>query len=255
MAVGLSGTERLSPRLAYLSAMPVYDRGSATEYEEIDRWADGVGWLAHPGERGLRASHALRGDDGVWLVDPVDAPGVDDLVAEFGEVAGVTVLLDYHARDAGSIATRHDVPVHVPKWCFRVEDRVDAPVERFAGELGDSGYRVHRFAPVPWFQEGIAIREDDGTVYVPESLGTAPFYRVGDEAIGVHDLVRLTPPRGVFEDLPLERLLFGHGPGVFEDVRPTLEATLRGARRRIPAALVSNGLDRMRATWSATIGR
>lgn len=234
--------------------MPIYDRGAASELEEIDRWSGGVGWLAFPDERGRRASHALGGDDGVWLLDPVDAPEVDDLVEEFGDVAGVAVLQDFHARDAGAVATRHDVPVHVPKWSFRLEDRIDAPVTRFAGDLGDSGFRVHRFAPVPWFQEGILIREADGTVYVPESLGTAPFYRAGGEEIGVHDLVRLTPPRRVFEDLPVERLLFGHGPGVFEDVRPTLEATLRGARRRFPASVVSNGLDRLRASWSATIG-
>ena len=48
----------------------------------IGRWDGGVGWIAHPEERGRRASHAIRGEDGdVGVFDPLDAPGVDDLLA------------------------------------------------------------------------------------------------------------------------------------------------------------------------------
>src|SRR5699024_3715660 len=83
--------------------MPMKDTGR-TDLVTIDRFDGGVGWLAHPDERMQRASHALSTDDGVWLVDPVDADGLDDLLAEEGDVAGVVILLDRHKRDAARLA-------------------------------------------------------------------------------------------------------------------------------------------------------
>jgi hypothetical protein len=218
--------------------MPVYDRSPASDIEVVDRWPDGVGWLAHPDEEGRRASHAVRAADGVWVLDPVDAPGVDDLLADLGEVAGVAVLSSYHARDAGAVAARHDAAVHVPRWLDRVAGRVDAPVERFEDTFGESGFRVHRFEPLGMWQEAVAHRERDGTLYVPDLLGTGPGYTVGDERVGVVLSHRLVPPRGTLGDLDPERLLFGHGEGVLEDAGAALTHCLDGARHRFPRALV-----------------
>src|SRR6056297_3072434 len=104
--------------------------GVATD-PEFTRHDDVLEWLAHPEEGGRRASHAIRGDDGVWIVDPLDAAGLDEELDRLGEVAGVAVLANYHARDAGEIAARHDLPVHVPSRFQRVAERIDAaPVER-----------------------------------------------------------------------------------------------------------------------------
>lgn len=64
---------------------------------------------------------------------------------------------------------------------IRVEDRVDAPVERYSAEIGDSGFRVRRCDPLPSWHEAIAYRESDGRLYVPDVLGTAPLFTVGDE--------------------------------------------------------------------------
>lgn len=232
----------------------MYIREAASGYQEIDRWSGGVGWFAHPEETGRRASHAIRDDDGVWVFEPLDAPGIDTLVADLGEVAGVAVLSDYHARDSATFANRHDVSVHVPAWFERVEDRVDAPIERFEGALGNSGFRVQRYAPFPGWREGIAVRESDGTVYVPEALGTAPFYTVGAEQLGVHTFVRLVPPRDPLGDINPERVLVGHGTGIFDEAGTILANTLDGARRRLLAELRENGLQRLRATWSAAVG-
>lgn len=127
--------------------MPMYARHDPETGTVVDRWSDGVSWMAHPEETGRRASHAISGDDGVWLFDPLDAPGVDDLVADLGDVAGVAVFSNYHARDAGTFAERHDVPVSVPSWVDRVDERVTGPVERFDGELGASGFRVRASNP------------------------------------------------------------------------------------------------------------
>lgn len=249
--------------------MPAFVRDDPTELRPIDRRDGGVGWLAHPDEPGRRASHAVAGDDrversstgsrtasgdGVWLFDPLDAPGVDDLVADVGEVAGVAVLSNYHARDAGSIAARHGVPVHVPAWLDRAEARVDAPVERFAGRLPGSGFSVRRVSPFPGWVEGVAYRESDGTLYVPDVLGTSPLYTVGEERLGVYVLCRPFPPREPFADLDPERILVGHGTGVFEDAGAALADALAGARRRFPAALVRNGPGQLRTLAEALVG-
>lgn len=220
--------------------MPVYDRSPAEDVRVIDRWEAGVGWLAHPDETGRRASHAIRADDGVWIVDPLDAPGVDDLVDGLGEVAGVAVLNSYHARDAGAFATRYDVAVHVPRWMDRVEQRVDAPIERYERTPGDSGLRIYRFDPLPTWREAVAYRPADGTLIVPDLLGTGPGYTVGGERVGVVLSHRPVPPRETLGELDPERILFGHGEGVFEDASGALEDALDGARRRFPRALVEH---------------
>jgi len=60
------------------------------DLHEIDRFDRGVGWIAYPGEAMERASHAIAvpneesETDDVWVFDPVDAPGVDDLLADPG---------------------------------------------------------------------------------------------------------------------------------------------------------------------------
>ncbi|MCO8242582.1 hypothetical protein [Haladaptatus sp. AB643] len=125
--------------------MPVYERSAATDFRVIDRWDGGVSWLSHPTEEGMRTSHAVTADDDVWLIDPLDAPELDALLDYLGSVVGVAVLCSHHARDAGTIAARHGVSVHVPRWMGRVGERVDAPIERFETTFGDSGFRVRRF--------------------------------------------------------------------------------------------------------------
>ena len=211
-------------------------KGGRAELREIDRWADGVGWIAYPDEQMQRASHALVGDDGLWVVDPVDAPGLDDLLAEFGDVAGVAVCLDRHERDAGTVAARHDAPVYVPEWMDGVASSFDEPVERFGGELGDSGYRVRRVrdASLPPWQE--AALYTDETLLVPEAVGTASFFRAGSERLGVHPMLRPIPPRRALADFDPERVLVGHGEGVVTDAGDALRDALAGARRRLPAA-------------------
>lgn len=231
--------------------MPMYAQGEPTECHPIDRFENGIGWIAHPEEDGWRASHAIRGENGVWVIDPLDAPGVDDLLAELGEVTGVAVLSDYHARDASVIAERHSVSVHVPRWMDRAAARITAPVERCAWSLGDSGFGIQRFVPFPGWSEALAYRESDQTLYVPETLGTAPLYTVGAEQLGVYFLCRLVPPLSLLTDTSPERILVGHGEGIFENAKTALLDALNGARRRFLPALLTSGISQLRAGFDA----
>ncbi|MFB6075462.1 MAG: hypothetical protein ABEJ89_10660 [Haloarculaceae archaeon] len=235
--------------------MPAYDRSTSEGCREIDRWDRGVGWLAHPDEPGRRAGHAVRGPasdgdgEGVWLLDPLDGPGVADLVADLGAVVGVAVLSGYHARDAGAFARRHGVPVHVPAWVDRPVERIDAPVERTSGSL--AGFELRRLRPLRAWHETVAYRRRDGTLYVPDVLTAEPDFRVGDERVAMNTFSRLRPPRGTFADLEPERILFGHGEGVFEDATAALRSAFAGARRRFPRALVQNAPAELRLMLGA----
>jgi hypothetical protein len=69
---------------------------------------------------------------------------------------------------------------------------------------------------------------------VGDALGTLAYFRAPGEALGVHPLLRLTPPRSLC-GLEPEHVLCGHGPGLHgPDAAPALREALATARRRIP---------------------
>lgn len=219
--------------------MPVKQTGAAADWEEIDRFDGGAGWIAFPDEAMQRASHALVEDGDIWVVDPVDAPGIDDLLADLGTVAGVVVLLERHTRDAGAVARRHDVSVHVPHPLHGAADDVDAPVELFRHDLGDTSYAAHEVIDRVRWREAALYSDERGVLVVPEALGTAPFFTVSEERVGVHPMVRFRPPQGLGRLAP-EHLLFGHGAGIHEGAATALGDALDGARRRLPALYWQN---------------
>ncbi|MEY7851234.1 hypothetical protein AB7C87_18775 [Natrarchaeobius sp. A-rgal3] len=206
----------------------------ATDFRVIDRYDGGVGWIAHPDERMERASHALEIDGGLWLVDPVDADGLDEFLGEFGVVAGVVVLLDRHKRDAESIANRHGVPVYLPRWFEGVTEEIDAPVARFTNEISDTGIRAHTLVDNRFWQEAALYDPTDDTLVVPESVGTAEYFLAGNERLGVHPMCRFFPPREVLGEFSPDRILVGHGVGITEYATSTLDHALSGAQRRAP---------------------
>lgn len=190
----------------------------------------GFSWIAHPEEGMQRASHALLTEAGVWLVDPLDADGLDDRIAEHGEVAGVVVLLDRHERDSARLARRHDVPITRPPG---VEREFDAPAEDVTGAPPGTGYEFITVQDWPGWRE-VGLRDGE-TLVVPESLGTNPFSVVGGERLGLNPFARLALPKHL-SDLDPERILVGHGRPVLDDATPALRDALSNARRRIPKA-------------------
>lgn len=209
--------------------------GSA-DLELVDRFEGGVGWIAYPGEAMQRASHAVVSSGELWVFDPVDAGEVDDLLGEFeADVGGVVVGLDRHERDAAAVASRHDVPVYVPAWMDGVADGLDTPVERFGDEL--AGFAVERLIDNPVWQEAVFF--DGATLVVPEALGTVAYFRSAAEDLGVHPMLRMLPPRSLRQYAP-ERLLVGHGAGVFEDAPRAIRTAVDGSRRRAPSLYLRN---------------
>jgi hypothetical protein len=217
--------------------MPIKQTGRATDPEIVDRWDGGAGWIAFPDEGMERASHLLAvptddpdEPDDVWVVDPVDADGVDDLIAEYGDVRGVVVLMDRHARDAAAIADRHDVPIYVPEY---VDPELDVPTEPLGDRLPESDYEVVHTVDWPIWQE--AALYDGETLVVGDLVGTVDYFLAGRERVGVHPMLRVKPPSALTKFTP-DRILTGHGEGVTEDATHALRDLADNARRRAPSA-------------------
>jgi len=201
----------------------------------VDRWDRGISWtLAEEVGEMHRTSHAIETDDGLWVIDPVDAPGLDDELAELGEVAGVTLLLDRHKRDAAAVARRHDVPVSLPEPLSAVADELDAETERYSRTLADTEFRTITVVDNRFWHEVALYDRDRGTLIVPEAVGTAEFFRTGTERLGVHPALRLFPPRTALGGLSPDSVHVGHGPGVFDDAANALRVALARSRKSAP---------------------
>ncbi len=230
--------------------MSFYSRAAPERAERVLEWDGGVSWVAHPEEKGRRASHAIETETGTWLVDPLDATDLDGLLDGRPEVVGVIVCSSWHARDAATLARRHDVAVHVPTWMARVTERVDAPVETYTLAPSDA-FRVIPCRPFPGFQEAFLVHGE--TLVVPDSLVTVDHWLLDDERLGLPAFRRLQPPTQL-RGLEPERILVGHGSGVTERAPGALETALSGARRSAPRALVAQAPEMARGLVDAVRG-
>ena len=159
-----------------------------------DETAFGFGWIAAEPELFERTSHALRADGGVWLVDPVAAPWVEEWVRALGEPAGVVQLLDRHARDCALLAARLGVPHHRVPF----------------GGIRDAPFEVRRVVDVPAWREAALWWPEERVLVCADALGTARYFLAPGELLGVHPFLRLYRP-GAFRDLA-QCLAPGHGP-------------------------------------------
>ena len=198
------------------------------------RWVDegpwGFGWWAR--EARARTSHALIADGGVWLVDPIDAPGLEEKVRAAGEPRGVIQLLDRHNRDCASLAAHFGVPhLVVPK----------EPVGPFTF-IPVVDTRIWREVALWWEAERVLVCAD--------ALGTLPYFLTSGERLGVSPVLRLTPPSAL-AGLEPDHVLVGHGKGVHEGAAEAVAHALGHSRRTAPAAAVSV----VRALAAAALGR
>jgi hypothetical protein len=176
-----------------------------------------------------RTSHALAVDGRVYVVDPAEGDGVDERIHTLGEPAAVIVLLDRHRRDADAFAERLGVDIH------------ETP---FGGVPG----LPFEFRPVVRrrFWKEVALWWPEGRVLVAaDALGTLGYMRTSAEPLGVHPMLRLSPPRQALAGLEPEHVLVGHGPGVHgAAASEALAGALTTARRRIPL-LAADGVRKL----------
>jgi hypothetical protein len=187
-----------------------------------DETAFGFGWIASEARELERASHALAAGGRVWLVDPVDGPGIDERIRALGEPAAVVQLLDRHSRDCAVLARRLGVPhLRLP----------------FGGVPG-SPFEVRTVLSVPKWRELALWWDAERVLVCAEALGTVSYFRAPNEPLGVHPALRLYQPRGLrdlAQCLAPGHVLVGHGEGIHgEGAAAALAAAVSGARRATP---------------------
>jgi hypothetical protein len=203
----------------------------------VDELDFGFGWVSPEKPNLQLTSHALAHAGRVWILDPTDAPGLDERLRALGEPAGVIQLLDRHNRASRAVAARLGVPHHLVP---------------FAG-VPDSPFEVVQIVRRRRWEE-VALWWPERRVLVSaDAVGTVPHYfALGGERLGVHPLLRLTPPRPLGQFDP-QHVLVGHGEGIHNDAAAAVEEALAGSRKRflrlpleLPVAARRRSADRNR---------
>jgi hypothetical protein len=191
-----------------------------TDFRFCDELEGGFGWQVD--ERMERTSHAIANDWRVWIFDPVAWEPALERISELGTPAGVVQLLDRHGRDCAEVAARFAIPHFV------------VPVDGIpASDLEITAVVNMRF----WREIAVWLPAQRMLV-CGDALGTARYFRAGDEPLAVHPLLRLRPPRALGRYEP-EHVVCGHGAGVHgPDTPKALREALATARRRLPRAWV-----------------
>jgi hypothetical protein len=192
---------------------------AAVKVTFCDEFDGGFGWIVD--EFMERCSHALVEDGRVWVIDPVDGEGVEERIRAAGTPAGVLQLLDRHNRDCSAFAARLGVRQHVVPH----------------GSLGPFAFIAVKNSG-SWNE--VALWWPGRRVLVcADALGTAPYYRSGNERLAVHPLLRVRPPRRQLGALQPDVILCGHGEGVLENADAAFREALSTSLRRIPGQVAS----------------
>ncbi|WP_436901158.1 hypothetical protein [Halovenus halobia] len=200
------------------------DNGEEPSLDALTEWSDGFSWIAYPDEKPHRASHALSTENGVWVVDPVDADELDNRLASLGTVTGVVVLQDRHTRDSAAVASRHDVSVYMPEWMTLGRKKRDGDAELLTDELPGTSYELHKLTDTDDWEEAILYSEPMDTLVVPEAVGTSSGFTPDGQPLGVHPVLE-TPPSQLSE-WSADRILVGHGESIHEEGADHLSAAL-----------------------------
>ena len=192
---------------------------AALKLRFCDEFDGGFGWIAD--EFMERCSHALVEDGRVWVIDAVDGDGVEERIRAAGTPAGVVQLLDRHNRDCAALAARLGVRHHV------VPNGSLGPFACIAVKKSHSWNEIALWWP------------DRRVLICADALGSAQYFRAGDERLAVHPLLRVRPPRPQLGALQPQIILCGHGEGVLEDAGVALREALSTSRRRIPGQAAS----------------
>ncbi|HTX08834.1 MAG TPA: hypothetical protein VME22_09495 [Solirubrobacteraceae bacterium] len=179
----------------------------------------GVTWI----ERGAmaRAAHGLLDDGRVWLIDPYEDAEALAAVAELGTPAGVLQLLDRHNRD-----------------CERLAQRLGVPLLRLPAKAAGSPFQSIPVISNRAWREVALWWAERKTLVVAEAVGTAPAFALG-RRVGVHPMLRLTPPSKQFAPFEPERLLVGHGQAIESGADAALRDALARSRSDLPRLVLS----------------
>jgi hypothetical protein len=190
-----------------------------------------ISWTPEPGGALECQSHAVTDGTRTWVIDPIDTPGIDELLKALPPIADVIVLLDRHLRDSYAVGKRYGVVPLVPKGTRTPKGEPARPYDR---DLAGTPFDVLQVpAHIPRWRERALWWPEEATLIVADCLGSADYYLAGDDRLAVHPLMRHLPPRDLRAVEPTT-ICVGHGPAITEDATAALTAALHTSRRRLP---------------------
>jgi hypothetical protein len=199
-------------------------------------------WIADEADTLRRAATALAVDGGCLLIEPLDAPDLDEHLGGLLPVAGIVTLLDRHRRDADAVAARHGAPRLVPSVMAGQAQPLDWP-----------GIQERVILSVLGWNESALWLPERRLLICVEAVGTTgPFLARPTDRLGVHPVLRLRPPRGALA-LDPAAIAVGHGAPVVDGAGDALAEALRTARTGLPRAVARWGrsaIDAARGTRS-----
>lgn len=212
-------------------------RATITALDDVGSFA----WIANPGEWMQRASAAVTTERGTLLIDPVDFDGLDDALSQLDPVAGVVQLLDRHTRSVAQVAERFNVSVLVPGALAGRGEPLEVP-----------GVQERVILAMPGWNESALWMPERRLLVCTEAIGTAPYYRARRrDALGVHPLLRLRPPRRALSGIDPVTIAVGHGLPLAVNASNVLAVALRESRRGVLATWLRNAGRLVRPTPSA----
>jgi glyoxylase-like metal-dependent hydrolase (beta-lactamase superfamily II) len=194
----------------------------ATEASEI---APGV-WHWHLHDERINfvgSAHAVRGEQGVVLIDPL--PLVPEALESLGPVEAIALTTSSHQRSSWRLRRELGVRVHAPAAVKEVEEEPD--VRYSEGDRLPGGLLAIFTPGAGTFQHSLLLEREGGVLFTPDLFARppgAPLKLLPAEFMHDPEQARRTAEQLLGYRFSI--LCTGHGEPVLEDAKGALSAAL-----------------------------
>ena len=200
-------------------------RTAADSVEEVvpDVWS----WSVHDDRVDfVSTAHAVAGDDGVVLVDPL--PLAPDALAGLGSVLAICLTAGTHQRSAWRLRRELGAQVYAPALSRQIEEEPDA---RYGdGDELPGGLRAVFTPGAGTTQHTFLLEREDGVAFVPDLFTHLPergLRMVWEEYM--YDPAEARRSIRKLIELPFSVLCFDHGQPLKDDPKGAIRALLEEA--------------------------
>jgi glyoxylase-like metal-dependent hydrolase (beta-lactamase superfamily II) len=195
--------------------------------ESVEEVVPGV-WTWHVSDDRIggfvSSAHAVRGDDGVVLVDPL--PLAEAALAGLGDVSAICLTTSSHQRAAWRLRRELGARVWAPAASREVEEEPD---ERYSeGDVLPAGLQPIFTPGAGTTQHSLLLDLKGGVLFTPDLFVRPPgepLALIPAEYAHDHEQARQTAERLL--DLDFAVLCTGHGAPVVDDPKSALRAALQ----------------------------
>jgi glyoxylase-like metal-dependent hydrolase (beta-lactamase superfamily II) len=192
----------------------------------IDEFVPGA-WCWHLADERIggyiSSAHAVRGDDGAVLIDPL--PLADGDLAGLGKVVAICLTTSTHQRSAWRLRRELGVPVWAPRPVKEVDEEPD---ERYVeGDVLPGGLEALFTPGAGTAQHSFLVGRERGVLFTPDLFVHAPGGPFGFvPAEYMHDMAQARRTAESLLDRDFAALCTGHGVPVTDDPKAAIRDAL-----------------------------